>query len=62
MNQQDRQVLTEIRNEIRDTLRASVRRPRVVTDHERLEDISLKLARTLNSIEHQIDKLDTRQA
>ena len=60
MTQQERQVLTEIRNALRETLRASVREPRVVTDHERLEDISLKLARTLNTIEHQIQTLDAR--
>ncbi len=60
MTEQDRQVLNVIRNEIRETLRASVRQPRVVTDHERLEDISFKLARTLNTIEHQIGKLEAR--
>ena len=60
MNQQDRQILTDLRNELRETLRVSERRPRNVTDHERLQDVSFQLARTLNTLEHQIQALDTR--
>ncbi len=60
MDHHDSQALKTIRNEIRETLNDSVRRPRVVTDHERLEDISLKLARTLNTIEQQISQIEAR--
>jgi len=62
MDQDNTQALKTIRNEIRETLNNSVRRPTVVTDHERLEDISLQLARTLNSIEHQIEEIDKLDA
>jgi hypothetical protein len=62
MNQHDRKMLARIRAEIQDTLRASERRPRNVTEHERLEDISYKLTRTLQHIDTQIASLDTRSS
>ena len=57
MNQQDRQLLESIRDEIRSTLAASVESSPVLTDHESLEDISFMLQRTLNTLEHEIVKL-----
>ncbi len=54
MNDHDRKVLKTIRNDLRNTLRTSERRTGTVTDHERLEEISFQLARTLNTLEHQI--------
>lgn len=60
MNQHDLKILTDLRNELRETLRVSERRPRNVTDHERLEDVSFKLARTLKSLDHQLENLDAR--
>jgi hypothetical protein len=58
MNQREREVLTSIRNEIRETLRASERRRRNLTDNEQLEDIAFQLTRTLNTIEHRIQSLE----
>jgi hypothetical protein len=60
MNDDDRQVLKTIRNELRETLRTSERRTNPVTDNERLEEISFQLARTLNALELQIQSLDLR--
>lgn len=60
MNDHDQQLLTSIRNDLRETLRTSERRATPVTDHERLEEIALRLTRTLNTIEHQIQTRDPR--
>ncbi|MEM8547708.1 MAG: hypothetical protein AAGF46_06045 [Pseudomonadota bacterium] len=60
MKQHDREILTNVRNDLRATLRASERRPRNLTDHERLEDIAFQLARTLKNLEHQLQSLDRR--
>ena len=60
MNEHDIQILTDLRNDLRRTLRTSERRPRNVTDHERLEDVSFQLARTLHALEHQLQTLDSR--
>ena len=54
MNEHDRKLLKTIRNDIRQTLRTSERRTDIITDHERLEEISFQLVRTLNALEHQI--------
>lgn len=62
MNQHDRNMLARIRAEIHDTLRTSERRPRNVTENERLEDITIKLTRTLQHIDSQIASLETRSS
>jgi hypothetical protein len=54
MNDHDRELLKRIRNDLRETLRTSERRTSIVTDHERLEEVSVQLTRTLNTLEHQI--------
>jgi hypothetical protein len=58
MNQHEQKMLARIRAEIHDTLRASERQQRNVTQHEQLEDISFKLARTLQHIDTQIASLE----
>lgn len=60
MNQHEREVLTSIRNDIRETLRASEQRRRNLTGNEQLEDIAFQLTRTLSTIEHRIQSLETR--
>lgn len=60
MNEHDQKILKTIRNDLRETLLASERRTNTVTDHERLEAISFQLARTLNTLEHQIQSIDPR--
>lgn len=60
MNKHEREVLTSIRNDIRKTLRASEQRRRNLTDNEQLEDIAFQLTRTLSTIEHRIQSLETR--
>jgi hypothetical protein len=54
MKDHDRELLKSIRNDLRETLRTSERQTSIVTDHERLEEISFQLARTLQTLEHQI--------
>lgn len=60
MNDHDRKVLKTLRENLRETLRAVERSSETVTDHERLEDMTFQIARTLNTLEHQIQSLELR--
>ncbi|MEE4175818.1 MAG: hypothetical protein V2I57_16355 [Xanthomonadales bacterium] len=60
MNDKDRKLLRNIRDDLRETLRTSERSRTPVTDHEKLEDISFQLARTLHTLEHRIQACELR--
>lgn len=60
MNQQEIDTLHRIRDQLRGALAASVTPCPQVTDHENLEDIFLKLQRTMNTVEHALHHSEIR--
>lgn len=60
MTDQDHQLLKSLRKDLRETLRASERCNDTVTDQERLDELTFQLARTLHTLDHQMQARNHR--